>query len=63
MLETQVQSLGQGDSLEKNWQPTPVFLPRKIPWMEGPWDHKESDMTERLHFHFHFQAPLPQFTN
>ena len=29
----------------------------KIPWMEEPgrcslWDHKESDMTERLHFHF-----------
>ena len=20
-----------------------------------PWDRKESDMTERLHFHFHFQ--------
>ena len=48
---------------KRNWQPTPVFLPRKIPWMEGPWDHKESDMTERLRFHFHFQAPLPQFTN
>ena len=29
----------------------------KIPWMEEPgrlqsWDHQESDMTERLHFHF-----------
>ena len=28
----------------------------KIPWMEEPgglqWGHKESDTTERLHFHF-----------
>ena len=27
----------------------------KIPWMEEPgglWGGKESDMTERLHFHF-----------
>ena len=34
----------------------------KIPWMEGlvgcsPWGLEESDMTERLHFHFHFQLP------
>ena len=26
MQETQVQSLGQEDALEKEWQPTPVFL-------------------------------------
>ena len=30
----------------------------KIPWTEelvsySPWGHKESDTTERLHFHFH----------
>ena len=30
----------------------------KIPWTEEPgrlhpWGRKESDMTERLHFHFH----------
>ena len=30
----------------------------KIPWTEepggySPWGHEESDMTERLHFHFH----------
>ena len=36
------------------WQPTPVFLPGKIPWTEEPgglyhpWGHKELDMTERL---------------
>ena len=32
-------------------------LAGKIPWMEdlvgcSPWGHKESDTTERLHFHF-----------
>ena len=27
MQETQVQSLGQEDLLEKEWLPTPVFLP------------------------------------
>ena len=26
MQETQVRSLGQEDPLEKEWQPTPVFL-------------------------------------
>ena len=29
MQETQVQSLGWEDLLEKEWQPTPVFLPGK----------------------------------
>ena len=27
--ETQIQSLGWEDPLEKKWQPTPVFLPGK----------------------------------
>ena len=36
MRETQVRSLGQEDPLEKKWQPTPVLLPGKIPWMEEP---------------------------
>ena len=38
MQETQemrVRSLGRGDPLEK-WQPTPVFLPGKIPRTEEP---------------------------
>ena len=39
------------------WQPTPVFLPGKSHGPRSlvgycPWGHKESDMTERLHFHF-----------
>ena len=39
------------------WHPTPVLLPGKSHgWRSlvgcSPWGHKESDMTERLHFHF-----------
>ena len=41
----------------RKWQPTPVFLPgesQKRRSLAGysPWGCKESDMTERLHFHF-----------
>ena len=41
----------------RKWQPTPVLLPGKSHGRRSlvgysPWDHKESDMTERLHFHF-----------
>ena len=37
--------------------PQSSTLAWKIPWTEelvgcSPWGHKESDMTERLHFHF-----------
>ena len=28
--------------------PTPVFWPREFHGLGSPWDHKESDMTERL---------------
>ena len=43
----------------RQWQPTPVLLPRKphgwrILVDYSPWGHKESDMTEWLHFHFSF---------
>ena len=44
--------------LRRKWQPTPVFLAWRIPWTEepgglySPRGHKESDMTEWLHFHF-----------
>ena len=38
------------------WQPTPVFLPGKSHGQKSllgysPWGRKESDRTERLHFH------------
>ena len=57
--ETQVQSLGGEDPLEKAMAIHSSTLAWKIPWMEEPdrpqpWGHKESDMTEQLHFHFHF---------
>ena len=37
---------------------TPVFLPEESHGRRSlvgysPWGHKESDMTEQLHFHFH----------
>ena len=45
----------------RQWHPTPVLLPGKSHgWrsLEGcsPWGHKESDTTERLHFHFSFSC-------
>ena len=41
----------------RQWPPTPVLLPGKSHgWRSlvgcSPWGHKESDTTERLHFHF-----------
>ena len=47
----QVRSLGQEDPLEKEWQPTPVFLPGGFHRQRSlagyiPWGHKESDVTE-----------------
>ena len=53
MQETQVPSLGQEDPLEKEWLPTPVFLPREFHGQRSladysPWGRKESDMTEQL---------------
>ena len=41
----------------RQWQPTPVLLPGKSHGRRSlvgynPWGLEESDMTERLHFHF-----------
>ena len=46
----------------RKWQPTPVFLlgeshGRRSLLGYSPWVAKESDMTERLHFHFHYSGP------
>ena len=51
--ETQVQSLGQEDTLGKEMATHSSTLAWKIPWTEEPggcslWGRKESDMTERL---------------
>ena len=60
MRETWVQSLGREDPLEKDMAIHSRILAWKIPWTENlvgysPPGRKESDTTERLHFHFtHF---------
>ena len=46
------------DLRRRQWHPTPVLLPRKSHGQRSlvgcsPWGHEESNMTERLHFHFH----------
>ena len=45
----------------RKWQPTPVLLPGKSNGQRNlvdysPWDRKDSDMTEQLHFHFHLTS-------
>ena len=53
MWETQVQSLGWEDPLEKEMATHSSTLAWKIPWMEeplSPWGRKELDTTERVHF-------------
>ena len=56
MQETQVRSLGWEDPLEKEMATHSSILAWKIPWTEDPGRlqsmDKESDTTERLHFHF-----------
>ena len=51
MLETQVQSLGWEDLLEKEMATHSSFLAWKIPWTEepvgySPWGCKELDTTQ-----------------
>ena len=55
MWETQVWSLGQEDTLEKEMATHSVLLPGKFHGWRSlvgyrPWVHKESYTTERLHF-------------
>ena len=52
MRETWVRSLGREDPLEKEMATHSSTLAWKIPWTEEPGRGlKESDTTERLHFH------------
>ena len=51
MQETLFRSLGQEEPLEKEWQPTPVFLPGESHGQRSlagysPWGHKELEMTK-----------------
>ena len=57
MQETWVLSLGQEDPMEKEMATHSSILAWIIPWTEEPaglqsTGRKESDTTERLHFHF-----------
>ena len=57
MRKTWVQSLGWEDPLEKEMATHSSILAWRIPWMEElgglqSMGHKESDTTERLHFHY-----------
>ena len=56
MQETQVQSLGQEDPVEKEMATHSSILAWEIPWTEEPgglksMDLKEPNMTQRLHHH------------
>ena len=57
MQETWVRSLGWKILWRRKWEPTPVLLPgrshgRRRVVDYSPWGRKESDTTERPHFHF-----------
>ena len=57
MRETGFDSWVRKISWRRKWQPTPALLPGKSHgWRSlvgySPWSRKESDTTERLHFHF-----------
>ena len=66
MQETQVRPLDWEDPLEKGMTTHSSILAWRIPCTEepgggrggvcgyGPWDHKESDMTEQLTLSLHF---------
>ena len=48
---------GSNPGLRRQWHPTLVLLPGEFHGLwslvgYSPWSCKESDMTERLHFHF-----------
>ena len=48
---------GASEQWRRKWQPTPVLLPgeshgRRSLVGYSPQGHKESDTTERLHFHY-----------
>ena len=63
MQETWVWFLGREDPWRRKWQSIPALLPGKSHGQRSligysPWGHKESDTTERLHFHFHLGGSL-----
>ena len=60
-MQMWIQSLGQEDPLEREWQPTPVFLPEEFHEQRRPSGplyvgHKESNMIEWLTLSLSFPA-------
>ena len=65
MQETRGQYWGRKIPWRRKWQPTPVLLPGKFHGQRSlvgysPWHHKESDMTEGLHFYFQLIFSIAQ---
>ena len=57
IFRTQGWNPGLPHCWKRKWHPTPVLLPRRSHGQRSlvgysPWGGEESDMTERLHFHF-----------
>ena len=68
MQETWVWSLDWEDPLEKEWLPTPVFLPGEFHGQRSlvdysPWGHKESDMAEQLRVSCQWLETLNMFSH
>ena len=63
MWETWARSLGREDPLEKKMATHSSILAWRIPWMEEldglqSTGRKESDTTERIHFHFYHEIGI-----
>ena len=57
IMSYQIQGYYTNRYRRRQWHPTPVLLPGKSHGQRSlvgcsPWGNQESDMTERLHFHF-----------
>ena len=66
MWETQVQSLGQEDTLEEDMATHSSILAWRIPWTKEPgglqsWGRKESDTTEQLRTHSHYYISISSY--
>ena len=51
MQETQVQSLGWKDTLEKEWLPTPVFLPGEFDGQRSLTGYIQYMGSQRVRYH------------
>ena len=63
MQDTWVRPLGWEDPLEKEMAAHFSILAWKIPWTQSlvgycPWGRKESETTERLHFHSLYSSTI-----